>query len=88
MFTKNNDKDGSLGQALSFLFEQTTTLGELAITGNESNGTYIDNGLELLKYYKITFDEFQKFIKITSIDFKKQYTTKIKNIVKKFYETL
>ena len=48
----------------------------------------IDNGLELLKYYKITFDEFQKFIKITSIDFKKQYTTKIKNIVKKFYETL
>ena len=48
----------------------------------------IDNGLQILKNYKITHDEFSKFIKITSIDFKKQYTSKIKNIVKKFYETL
>ena len=48
MFTKNNDKAGELGKSLSYLFEQTTTLGELAITGNEGANTYIDNGLEPL----------------------------------------
>ena len=48
----------------------------------------INNGMEILKNYKITFDEFSKFTKISSIDFKKKYTTKIKNVVKKFYENI
>lgn len=48
----------------------------------------IKKGLEILKYYKISQDEFLKFGKIASMDFKKSYTTKIKNIVKKFYETI
>lgn len=48
MFTKNNDKEGILGKSLTYLFEQTTTLGELAIAGSAQNNAYIDTGLETL----------------------------------------
>jgi len=48
----------------------------------------IEKGLEILKYYKISYDEFLKLGKISSLDFKKSYTTKIKNVIKKFYETI
>ena len=48
MFTKNNDKEGLLGKSLTYLFEQTTTLSELATTGSEQNNSYIDSGLETL----------------------------------------
>jgi replication factor C subunit 1 len=43
----------------------------------------IDNGVEILKYYNITFDEFDKIIKHTSVDYKNKYTNKCKQYIKK-----
>ena len=47
-----------------------------------------DSKVSMFKQGNISKDEFLKFGKIASMDFKKSYTTKIKNIVKKFYETI
>jgi replication factor C subunit 1 len=43
----------------------------------------IDYGIELLKTYNIMFEEFDKFIKHTTIDYKKKYTNKCKQYIKK-----
>ena len=42
---QKKDKEGILGAALLRLLAQVPTLEELAITGNEQQGYFIDHGL-------------------------------------------
>ena len=41
-----------------------------------------DKGIDLLKTYNINFEEFEKLIKISSLDIKDKYSTKIKREIK------
>eukprot|EP01083_Nonionella_stella_P260272 887654_1 len=43
---KKTDKEGIIGKSLLYLFQQTPTLNELAITGSESSNCYLDVGLQ------------------------------------------
>ena len=43
----------------------------------------VDNGIEILKKYNITFEEIDKIIKHSTVDYKKIYTNKIKQYIKK-----
>lgn len=43
----------------------------------------VDEGINLLKGYNITFEEFDKFIKHSTVDYKKKYNNKTKLYIKK-----
>ena len=48
----------------------------------------VDEGINLLKGYNITFEEFDKFIKHSTVDYKKKYNNKTKLYIKKNYSNL
>eukprot|EP01083_Nonionella_stella_P314263 1131504_1 len=43
---KKTDRDGVIGRALLYVFEQIPTLNELAITGSEQSNCYLEVGLQ------------------------------------------